>query len=325
MKLEYFHYLLKIDQLHSISAAAHALHISQTTLSSVVKAVEAELGITIFQRSIHGVSTTVEGQRLMSLAWEIDVKHEELMSLKNHRDNIQVIAIPMSPSVNVGLAVPLSQTYSRFELHGDISLDECPTMEVYARVKSKAANIGVTNFSDSEMFQIQEDAYKNKIQIEELYSDRLYLLTPSTHWIASRQSIGTDEVASERLAIVTSFQADLNNQLFRELTAGGQSVFFPNIATMRQAILEQNMIGLVTGYSIRSNLEAYQNNYHITPIHTNGREWCVSIYLIHRSDRSLRPQERILVSCIKEHFRTCPSALLRSVPALEEPERRPAE
>jgi len=319
MKLEHFHYLLKIDQLHSISAAAHALHISQTTLSSIVKAVEAELGISIFQRSFHGVSTTAEGQRFMLLAWEIDVKYEELLSLKDHRDNIQTIAIPMSPSVNAGLSVPLSRMYSRYELHGDISLDEYPPLEVYVRVKSKAANIGVTYFSDQELLQIQADADQNKIQIEKLYQDKLYLLVPGTHWIASRQSVSAGELTNERLAIVTGFQTDLNNQLFRELTAGGHFMFFPNIAVMRQAVYEQNMVGLVTGYSIRSNYAAVKDDCHITPVCTNDRQWSVSIYLIHRCDRSLRYQERVLVASIKEHFRTCPSFSPHSVP--EEPER----
>ena len=40
MKLEQFHYLLEINRLRSISAAARSLHIRQTTLSAMVKTVE---------------------------------------------------------------------------------------------------------------------------------------------------------------------------------------------------------------------------------------------------------------------------------------------
>ena len=50
MKLEQVRYMLEINRLHSISAAARSLHVGQTTLSAIVKSVEEEVGFSIFQR-----------------------------------------------------------------------------------------------------------------------------------------------------------------------------------------------------------------------------------------------------------------------------------
>ena len=302
MKLEHFHYLLKIDQLHSISAAARALHISQTTLSSIVNAAEAELGFPIFQRALQGVSTTASGQRFMELAWEIDVKYEELLSLKGCRETAQSIAIPMSPNVNTGLSVPLSLAYRRFELRGDLTLDECSSMEVYARICSRGANIGVTYLSDYEFQQIKEEAAGNGIETELLYEDRLYLLTAADHPLAAVPCVDICELRNERLAMVTSFQSELNQQFFKDLVLDCSAVFFPNITTMCHAVLEQGMVGLLTGYTICSNINYYKGNYRIIPINITGSAQRSSIYLIHRRDRSLRYQERVLLSCIKEYF-----------------------
>ena len=83
MKLEHFRYLLEINRLHSISAAARSLHISQTTLSSVVKNIETELGFPVFQRTPDGVAATTDGKKLMELAWDVNIKYEELTKLRD--------------------------------------------------------------------------------------------------------------------------------------------------------------------------------------------------------------------------------------------------
>ena len=99
MKLEHFRYLLEINRLHSISAAARALHIRQTTLSAMVKAVEEEVGFPIFQRAPTGVIATPAGEQFMALAWEINVKYDELLSLKQRSiDGTQTIPLLLASS-----------------------------------------------------------------------------------------------------------------------------------------------------------------------------------------------------------------------------------
>lgn len=95
MKLEYCSYLLEINQLHSISAAAKSLHIGQTTLNAIVKRVEEELGFAIFQRTPNGVTATEAGTRLMEILWEINVHYEELLRIKKRdASDVPLITIP---------------------------------------------------------------------------------------------------------------------------------------------------------------------------------------------------------------------------------------
>lgn len=55
MDIQNLRYLVKIEQIGSINRAAQALYVSQSTLSRILKEVEAQTGISIFRRTNKGV------------------------------------------------------------------------------------------------------------------------------------------------------------------------------------------------------------------------------------------------------------------------------
>lgn len=61
MDLTKFRYLIEIEKRKSISKAAKELYIAQPNLSKIVKEIENEYGITIFQRTPSGVVATPDG------------------------------------------------------------------------------------------------------------------------------------------------------------------------------------------------------------------------------------------------------------------------
>jgi DNA-binding transcriptional LysR family regulator len=72
--------IVEIARRESISAAARSLGLSQPALTRCVAEVEAALGIEVFARSPHGVSTTEEGQRFVAGAMQILGEVESLVS-----------------------------------------------------------------------------------------------------------------------------------------------------------------------------------------------------------------------------------------------------
>ena len=307
MRPEHFHYLLEINRYHSISSAARALHMSQTTLSSIVKTAEDELGFPIFQRAPNGVTVTAEGNRLMALAWEIDVKYEELLSLKNQENSpAQPINVLLSPSVNVGLAIPLSKQFYQFELRGNLAFEEWPGLEVGPRIIQNAANIGVAYLSAAELEVFRKDADRSKVNIEPLLQDKFYLIVSKKHWLTGREKIHLSEINDERLAIVTSFCSNTGDPLWRALArSSSRTISYPNISAMKQAVQTQGMIGILTGYAIHGDGGVDPAQFSAIPIEMDASPNRIWIYLIRRGDRSLRYQEKVLVSCIQEHFGAC--------------------
>ena len=71
MTLTQLKYVLAIAKAGTINAAAKQLFISQPTLSSAVKELEAELGISLFNRTSKGVEPTADGEEFLSYARQV--------------------------------------------------------------------------------------------------------------------------------------------------------------------------------------------------------------------------------------------------------------
>ena len=64
-------YLIAIAEYGSINAAAQNLYASQSNLSTAIKDLEQELGITVFTRSNRGVTLTNDGAELLGYARQV--------------------------------------------------------------------------------------------------------------------------------------------------------------------------------------------------------------------------------------------------------------
>ncbi len=95
MRIEYCRYLLKTAELGSITRASEHLFISQQGLSRAIKAVEQELGITLFSRSGNQLLPTLAGQRALS---HMQAMAEEYEKLKADLDELagQTVQSPLT-------------------------------------------------------------------------------------------------------------------------------------------------------------------------------------------------------------------------------------
>ena len=68
MELRQLRYFIGVAESLNFSEAARNLYVTQSTLSQQIKALEDELGTTLFQRDSHSVELTETGARLLPLA-----------------------------------------------------------------------------------------------------------------------------------------------------------------------------------------------------------------------------------------------------------------
>lgn len=61
MTLTQLHYMITISKTKSFNKAAEALYVSQPSLTSAIRELEKEIGITIFNRGVRGVTLTNDG------------------------------------------------------------------------------------------------------------------------------------------------------------------------------------------------------------------------------------------------------------------------
>lgn len=122
MNLNQLKYFYTVCIQGSLSAASECLFISQPSLSSSIKSLEKEFGVSLFNRRYKGMELTTEGKRLFEMCKDILSRTEELedimKDLGNERNKLRLGVPPMIGSII------LPYIYRDFcQLHPDITLE----------------------------------------------------------------------------------------------------------------------------------------------------------------------------------------------------------
>lgn len=138
MNILHMKYAVEVAKTGSINKASEALLIAQPNLSRSVKELEADLGITIFDRSAKGMTLTPEGEEFIGYAKGIlDQINDVEQMYKNGLPRKQKF------SVSVPRASYISDAFARFSL----SIDADPAEIFYKETNSYRA---VRNITDSD-------------------------------------------------------------------------------------------------------------------------------------------------------------------------------
>ncbi len=314
MNLEYFGYMLEINRFHSISSAARALNISQARLSSIVKTVEDQLNYAIFQRTPQGVELTPVGEQFMALAWDINIKHESLMSLKTRSiKEIPSISLALPPSVALRLALPLAQQFQRFKLPGTLDFREDSNASIVKNVLNNDSNIGIAYLSTEDLLTFKRHIEFHALQTEYLMQDKLYLLAGKDHPFAARESVDAQELYNSHLLPAnTSSTSLLLNVIHSESRYSSTRV---NVDAMYQLIHEDGMIGFVPGFLNHPDSIFDPSHFRFVPLENTRFENQLHLVLFTFKDRTLRHQEKILLQCLREYFQKIEADEHSGVPA----------
>lgn len=122
MNLNQLKYFYTVCICGSLSNASECLHISQPSLSSSIKSLEKEFGVSLFNRRYKGMELTVEGKRLFDMCKDILSRAEQLedimKDLGNERNKLRLGVPPMIGSII------LPHIFRGFcQLYPDISLE----------------------------------------------------------------------------------------------------------------------------------------------------------------------------------------------------------
>jgi len=107
MNIQQLTYLVETADRGSMTAAAANLYVAQPALSRAVRALERELGVTVFARSARGVRVTAAGEVVVARARRV---LRSLAALHRGRDTGEPGApftIAASPTLQAALAIPI--------------------------------------------------------------------------------------------------------------------------------------------------------------------------------------------------------------------------
>ena len=185
-------YIVEIAKQHSISSAAKSLFVSQSTLSTAVREVEQQLGISIFKRNNRGIEVTFEGQDFLNHAKDIVEQSEYLERRYKHRKTL-----PMRFSVSTQ-RLPFSvmsfiQIVEDLELrHYDIAIRECPTHEVIHDVASRRSELGILCINEHYLNTMQKLLDSSNLGFYELGQLTTYVFLRKKHPLSGNTSLTLD-------------------------------------------------------------------------------------------------------------------------------------
>ena len=276
MELRHLRYFLVVAKSNNLSQAARELNISQPSLSYAVKAIETELGVTLFERRGKHLCLNRDGEYY---AKEID---RALTIIDQAGKDLTEGELRRNKVVNCSMNIPLGNVGKVLNAF----YERCPDVVV---------NTGYANSGTFKNRGIDMNLFGNRLDIDDpdvvkLGFERYLLVLPKDHPLASRESVSLREVKDDPF-VFSEYGTPLFNDVCDMFEAVGGS---PNIVATSQVSLDVlSMVSAGVGYCVApefSWLVGMEGNFVTVPIQgsQHGR------YLYARFNNAYRPSEAAL-------------------------------
>lgn len=195
MTLQQLRYLVAIAEYGSINAAATNLFASQSNLSTAVRDLEREFGITIFTRSNRGVTPTNEGTELLGYARQILEQADMLENryAKGSTGQLRLAVSTQHYAFSVEAFIKTTADCSGNDEY-DFVLREAATGEIISDVANFRSEIGilyVDDFNQRVLFKAFEDA---NLEFHPLFAAAAHVFVGESHPLASHDIVYPEQL-----------------------------------------------------------------------------------------------------------------------------------
>ena len=173
MDLKQLQYLVTCAQAGSFSDAAKTLYSTQSSVSKVIKALEDNLGMQLFERLPRGIRLTVQGQKVYHYACRIT---NEVEVLENMSANGMTKWIRISMNPSSWFADLFVHFYNEtYEKNYHFQLTTAGVRSVMERVRDYMDDIGFVYILSQQKENFLHELAKNKLQFVSLYETDVIL------------------------------------------------------------------------------------------------------------------------------------------------------
>lgn len=212
MTIQQCRYVLEIARCGSFSQAAKQLFVAQSSLSFGVKALENELGITIFDRSGSGTCLTDEGAEFIKYARQI-CKNTDLITERYDQNIRQKLYIATQHYDFI------ADIFGKFltEEGGDsyrFSIREIETYNVIRDVQTVCSDIGILAIKDSNLEIMKRYLSRRKLTFTPLLEVRPHVFFRKGHPMEGKSPLTIGELKD--YPYVSYEQGEHNSDYFTE-------------------------------------------------------------------------------------------------------------
>lgn len=194
MTLTQLHYVITVTEAGSMNKAAEQLYIAQPSLTSAIKDLEKELGITIFYRSGKGVSLTNDGAEFILYARELYGQYEDVLERYGKNGNVKKkFGISTQHySFAVKAFVEMVRTFDTKKY--EFAIRETKTLDVITDVKTLKSEIGVLYLSDTNRTAITKLLSAADLEFHRLIDCHAFVYLCKAHPLANEASISFEQL-----------------------------------------------------------------------------------------------------------------------------------
>ena len=279
MTLQQLKYILTVAAKGTISEAANALYIAQPSLTSSIKDLEKELGITIFNRTNRGIVVSREGEEFLAYARQIieqvNLIEEKYTGQRQHKLDFCVSTQHYSFAVEA--FVDLLRDYGGDEY--DFRLRETQTYEIIEDVAKLRSQVGVLYLNKDNEAVLRKTIRANNLKFEMLFVAKPHVFLGVGSPLAGKASVTLDDLAPyPRL----SYEQGEHNSFYFAEEILSTLERKKNILVRDRATLFNLLIGL-NGYTICSGVISEElNGANIIAVPLEVDDYMEIGYIVHR-------------------------------------------
>ena len=303
MTLMQLRYIITISETGSLNKAADLLYVSQPSLTSSVKELEKELGITIFNRSGRGVTLTNDGAEFLLYAKQIYSQYETVMEKYakggTYKKKFGVSTQHYSFAVKAFVDMAKSFDMSKYEF----AIRETKTKEVISDVSTLKSEIGVLYLCEFNRKPMMKLLGSVNLEFHHLIDCEAYVYLWKNHPLAGESSISFSQLD---VYPCLSFEQGDNSSFYLAEEILSTNEYSQTIKANDRATMLNLMVGL-NGYTLCSGIiceELNGSDFVAVPFRDDeqNQNSAMEIGYVVRKNTTLSKMGELYVASIKKYL-----------------------
>ena len=194
MTIQQLNYVITISEKGSLNKAAEVLYVTQPSLTSAVRELEKELGITIFNRGGKGVTLTNDGAEFIQYARQVVSQYDRLLEKYGKGGNLRK-KFGISAQHYSFAVKSFVETVKQFDTDEyEFAIRETRTREVIEDVTTGKSEVGILFLSDFNRKAIGKFLKSSQLEFHPLIQCEPYVYLWKGHPLADRKSIRLEDL-----------------------------------------------------------------------------------------------------------------------------------
>lgn len=250
MTLQQLRYAVSVANNKSMNKAAAELFITQPSLSSTIRDLENELGITLFLRSNRGVIITPDGEEFLGYARQILDQYNliENRYIENKKSKKKFSVSMQHYSFAVKAFIMLAKEFGMDDY--EFAVRETKTYEVIEDVKNQKSELGIIYLNDFNQKVLNKIFFENKLEFIDLFQCNIYAYIWKNNPLAKKERVTFDDLDSYPCL---SFEQGDNNSFYFAEEVFSTNQYHQIIKANDRATMLNLMVGL-NGYTLCSGI-----------------------------------------------------------------------